>query len=166
MWPGRPLPEDKEIRLVLQSLIVDNMCLFAVGRLAARFGIQTDVAKSLTPSSIEKQVACVFPWHLLCSHLLFNWADDLMYDIVIMIDYAFWCNKLDTKPIPHSCDYFTLWTTGCKPLQTASEAYLTHFGLEFASKYAQCAQPFKMASALFQDETDEPSPCRRSIKRC
>ena len=54
MWPGRPLPEDKEIRLVLQSLIVDNMCLFAVGRLAARFGIQTDVAKSLTPSSIKK----------------------------------------------------------------------------------------------------------------
>ena len=81
-----------------------------------------------------------------------------MYDIVIMIDYAFWCNKLDTKPIPHSRDYFTLRTTGCKSLQTASEAYLTHFGLEFASKYAQCVQPFKMASALFQDETDEPSP--------
>lgn len=70
--PGPPLPEDKEIRLVLKGLIVDNMRLFAVGRLAARFGIQTDVAKSLTPSSIKKQVACVFPWHLLCSHLLFN----------------------------------------------------------------------------------------------
>ena len=41
--PGPPLPEDKEIRLVLKGLIVDNMRLFAVGRLAARFGIQTDV---------------------------------------------------------------------------------------------------------------------------